>query len=77
MTIVRARSVGRGGKADYPVGHNIASPGGGRWITKGRGVSRNPGRGVLTRMLSMSGVWSCMQLASWAEFAKVGLCPTI
>ena len=22
-------------------------------------------------------VWSCMQLASWAEFAKVGLCPTI
>ena len=27
-----------------------------------RGVSRNPGRGVLTRMLSMNGVWSCMQL---------------
>ena len=27
-----------------------------------RGVSRNPGRGVLTCMLSMNGVWSCMQL---------------
>ena len=24
-----------------------------------RGFSRNPGRGVLTRMLSMNGVWSC------------------
>ena len=27
-----------------------------------RGISRSPGRGVLTRMLSMNGVWSCMQL---------------
>ena len=36
-----------------------------------RGVSRNPGRGVLTRMLSMNGVWS------WGVFAKVGLRPTI
>ena len=31
-------------------------------IDLSRGVSRNPGRGVLTRMLSMNGVWSCMQL---------------
>ena len=31
-------------------------------VESSRGVSRNPGRGVLTRMLSMNGVWSCMQL---------------
>ena len=38
-----------------------------------RGISRNPNRGVLTCMLSMNGCG----LASWAEFAKVGLRPTI
>ena len=32
-----------------------------------RGLSRNPGRGVLTRMLSMNGVWSCMQLVGWSS----------
>ena len=41
-----------------------------------RGVSRNPGRGVLTRMLSMNG-GVVLHAASWAEFAKVGLRPTI